>query len=39
VLHRLHDGPAVTAPHIPDHTVDVEQQNGPGRQGGGNSGW
>jgi 30S ribosomal protein 3 len=28
VMHRFDDGAAVTAGHIPDHPVDVEQQDG-----------
>ena len=33
VVHRFHDRPAVAATHIPDHPVDVEQQDSAWVQG------
>jgi len=32
MVHRFHDGAAVTAAYIPDHAIDIEQQNGAGNQ-------
>jgi hypothetical protein len=32
-MHRFDDGAAVAAAHIPDHAVDIEEQNGTGIQG------
>ena len=34
VQDRFGKGAAVTSRHIPDHSVDVKQKNGLGRQGG-----
>jgi hypothetical protein len=42
-MHRFHDGAAVAAAHIPDHAIDIEQQDGSGLgaglQGWGYGGW
>jgi len=33
VVDGLHDGAPIAAGHVPDHAIDVEQQNGAGEQG------
>jgi 30S ribosomal protein 3 len=38
MAHRLDDGAAVAARHVPDHPVDVEEQDGAGGGGGGQRG-
>jgi hypothetical protein len=32
VVHCLHDGASIAAGHIPDHAIDIEEQNGAGEQ-------
>ena len=39
MVHRLHDGAAVAAAHIPDHAIDVEEQKGAREQEKLRCGW
>jgi hypothetical protein len=33
VVHRFRQCAAITAAYIPDHAIDIEEQNGAGEQG------